>query len=111
MEPVTPIVSRQELRLKMPAATSGEVTLSLVAGDAGDGHEQDFAVWDRPRLVAPGRPDLLLRDVRDVVHELASLRKRAFHSAAKCLDAAAEASVAQGKPSCRAWRGGTVLTR
>ena len=94
MEPVTPIVARQELRVKMPVASSGDVTLSLVAGDAGDGNEYDFVVWDRPRLVAPGRPDLLLRDVREVVHELASLRERAFHSAAKCLDAVAEASTA-----------------
>jgi Protein of unknown function (DUF1592)/Protein of unknown function (DUF1588)/Protein of unknown function (DUF1587)/Protein of unknown function (DUF1585)/Protein of unknown function (DUF1595)/Planctomycete cytochrome C len=97
MEPVTPIAARQELRLKMPTSSSGDVTLSLVAGDAGDGHEHDFVVWDNPRLVAPGRPDLLLRDVREVVHELASLRERAFNSAAKCLGAAAEASVAQGK--------------
>ena len=37
-----------------------------MAGDAGDGNEHDFVVWEQPRLVAPGRPDLLLRDVRDV---------------------------------------------
>ena len=36
----------------------------MVAGDAGDGNEHDFAVWERPRLVAPGRPDLLLKDVQ-----------------------------------------------
>ena len=72
MEPVTPIVARQELRLKMPAAAGGEVTLYLVAGDAGDGNEHDFVVWEQPRLVAPGRPDLLLRDVRDVARQLAS---------------------------------------
>ncbi len=97
MEPVTPITARQEVRLKMPATDGDEVTLSLVAGDAGDGNEHDFVVWDKPRLVAPGRPDLLLRDVRDVAHQLASLRDRAFSSAARCLAASAEASVAEGQ--------------
>ena len=43
---------------------SDEVVLYLAAGDAGDGNAQDFVVWERPRLVAPGRPDVLLRDVR-----------------------------------------------
>ena len=95
MEPVTPIVARQELRLKIPAAASGEVMLSLVASDAGDGNEHDFVVWDKPRLVAPGRPDLLLRDVRDVASQLADVRQRAFGSAAKCLAAAAVASAAK----------------
>ena len=96
MEPVTPIVARQELRLKIPASASGEVRSRLVAGDAGDGNEHDFVVWEKPRLVAPGRPDLLLRDVRDVARQLAGVRQRAFSSAAKCLGAAAEASAAAG---------------
>jgi Protein of unknown function (DUF1592)/Protein of unknown function (DUF1588)/Protein of unknown function (DUF1585)/Protein of unknown function (DUF1587)/Protein of unknown function (DUF1595)/Planctomycete cytochrome C len=95
MEPVSPLVGRQELRLKMPAASSsGDVTLYLVAGDAGDGSQHDLVVWDKPRLVAPGRPDLLLRDVRGVAHELAVLRGQAFAAAASCLDAAASASSA-----------------
>ena len=97
MEPVTPIAARQELRTNMPGPTGGEVVLTLVAGDAGDGHENDFVVWERPRVVTPGRPDLLLRDVRDVAHRLAGLRKRAFSSAADCLAAAAEASAAKGR--------------
>jgi Protein of unknown function (DUF1592)/Protein of unknown function (DUF1588)/Protein of unknown function (DUF1587)/Protein of unknown function (DUF1585)/Protein of unknown function (DUF1595)/Planctomycete cytochrome C len=96
MEPVSPIVGGQELRLKMPAASAGEVTLYLVAGDAGDGGEHDAVVWERPRLVAPGRPDLLLRDVRGVARELATLRGKAFNAAAQCLDAASEASTAKG---------------
>ncbi len=96
MEPVDPVVARQELREKIPASANGEVTLSLVAGDAGDGNEHDFVVWDKPRLVAPGRPDLLLRDVRDVARQLAGVRQRAFQHAANCLGAAAEAQLAAG---------------
>ncbi len=93
MEPVSPLTGGQELRLKMPAASSsGDVTVYLVAGDAGDGSDHDQVVWEKPRLVAPGRPDLLLRDVRAVAHELATLRGQAFAAAASCLDAAASAS-------------------
>ena len=96
MEPVAPITARHEMKLKLPAVPEGQdVVLYLSAGDAGDGNEQDFAIWDRPRLVAPGRPDLLLRDVRPVSRELAARRERLFASAAKCLAAAADVSAAQ----------------
>ncbi len=96
MEPLSPLVSQRELRLKLPAAAAGEITVSMVAGDAGDGNEHDFVVWEQPRLVAPGRPDLLLRDVRTVARQLANLRERAFGAAAVCLDAASEAARAEG---------------
>jgi hypothetical protein len=96
MEPVSPLVSRQELRLKMPDSASGMVTVYLVAGDASDGNEHDRVVWERPRLVAPGRPDLLLRDVPGVADELAALRTQAFGAASKCLAAVAEAEGAKG---------------
>ncbi len=90
-EPVTPLLARQELRFKIPAATEGNgVMLSLVASDAGDGDISDFVVWERPRLVAPGRPDVLLRDVRDLSRNLAVRRERMFGSAARCLQAADE---------------------
>ena len=97
MEPVSPMFERQELRLKMPERSSGEVTLYLVAQDAGDGSEHDIVVWNKPRLVAPGRPDLLLRDVRGVASELAALRRQAVGAAARCLDAAARATAAKGR--------------
>ena len=96
-EPVSPLTSRQELKLKMPTSADGkEVVLYLLASDAGDGHEHDFVVWERPRLVAAGRPDLLLRDVRAITQELAARRERIFASTAKCLGAAAEASSTPG---------------
>ena len=91
--PVVPLAASQEVRLKLPAPTSGnEVVLYLLASDAGDGNEYDFAVWENPRLVAPGRPDLHLRDVRDAVLAFQTQRERVAASVAKCLSAADEAS-------------------
>ncbi len=64
--PVTPLAAAREVRLKIPAPAVGknEVTLYLATSDVGDGNESDFAVWENPRLVAPGRPDLSLREIR-----------------------------------------------
>src|SRR5260221_14160864 len=95
---VSPISTRQEVRFKIPAAPDAdEVTLALVVTDAGDGNEHDFVIWEKPRLMAPGRPDLLLSDVREVTRELAARRARIFASAAAYLNAADEAAAAQGK--------------
>ncbi len=66
MEPVSPLLTQQELRFKIPAPKDGEkakeFVVSLVAGDAGDGSEHDFVVWTQPRLIADKKPDVLLRD-------------------------------------------------
>ena len=98
-EAVLPLAARQDVRMKIPvAADQKEVTLYLVASDAGDGRDQDFVVWERPRLVAAGRADLLLRDVRDVSRELANRREKTFASVAQCLAAAAEADAAKEPP-------------
>jgi hypothetical protein len=91
--PVNPLTSRQEIRLKMPEpADAKEVTIYLAAGNAGDGSTGDVVVWQAPRLVAPGRSDLLLRDVRGVTRDLVARRERLFAETARCLAAAAEAS-------------------
>ena len=98
LEPVTPLIAKQEVRFKVPASTDGkEVTVSLVASDAGDGNAHDFVVWQRPRLVAPGRPDLLLRDVGAVARDLAARRERTFSATARYLAAASEIADASGK--------------
>lgn len=98
MEPASPLTTKQEVRLKLPAAPEGkDVTLYLVAGDAGDGNEHDFVTWQQPRLAAPGRADVLLRDVREVTRDLTERREKVFAATAKSLAAAAEASTATNK--------------
>jgi hypothetical protein len=68
MEPVTPLVERQEFRLKLEVPKDKEaITIRLAAGDAGDGRDHDIVVWKNPRLVAPGRDDLPLAAVRPMV--------------------------------------------
>ena len=97
LEPVDPVIARQELRYKIPTTPeSQEVVVSLLASDAGDGDAHDFVVWQRPRLVAPGRPDLLLRDVRAVARDLARRREQVFAHASAYLAAADEAATGQG---------------
>ena len=94
-EPVSPLTSKQEIRYKLPTATDGpNLTVSLVASDAGDGNAQDFVVWHQPRLVAAGRPEIALRDLRDVARDLSAQRSRLFAQTSQYLDAAA---AAQGK--------------
>jgi hypothetical protein len=97
LEPVNPLIAKQDVRFKIPSSPDGQdVTVSLVASDAGDGNTHDFVVWQQPRLVAPGRPDLLLRDVRAVTGQLAARRQQLFAQTTKFLGAAAEAAAVQG---------------
>jgi hypothetical protein len=90
MEAVNPLISKQEVKLKLTnSASATESKLYLVVTDAGDGNGNDFVIWEKPRLTAPGRPDLLLRDVRDVSREFLQSREQLFASTAKCLEAIA----------------------
>ena len=96
MEPVTPLVPQQELRVKLAAPASGDaVSIYLTAGDAGDGNAGDFVVWKEPKISLPGRPPILLRDLRGFVGELTARRERTFASTAKALAAAAEAGTVE----------------
>jgi hypothetical protein len=70
MEPASPLVGQQELRLKLAAPANGDdVVFYLTARDAGDGRTGDFVVWQQPRLIIPGRPPVLLRDARNLIAE------------------------------------------
>ena len=106
MEAVTPLVDRQEFRVKfeLPKGHVDQVhdrdehqdmvTIRLSGGDAGDGHDHDFVVWENPRLVAPGRADLPLRLLRRMAATLAAQRHALAATASECLAAAAEAAAA-----------------
>ena len=81
MEPINPLITKQDLKFKIPDSPDGsDVTISLVATDAGDGNDSDFVIWQQPHLVAPGRPDLLLHDVRSVASKLTARRTELFAS-------------------------------
>jgi hypothetical protein len=91
LDPLTPLVAQHEFRVKINApASAEEVTLYLAASDAGDGREQDFALWEKARFTWPGKPDLLLKDVREYVQQVEHQRALAIASTVACLAAAHE---------------------
>jgi hypothetical protein len=99
LEPFSPLMAEQEIRLKIPVAPDAkEVTLYLSAGDAGDGSENDFVVWKEPRFIAPGRAPVLLRDARETIQQLGIAREKILAAARHSLDAAAEMLAADKQP-------------
>jgi hypothetical protein len=86
-----PVADSQELWLKLaPSPGASEVRFYLSVSPAGPGGTNSTVLWRRPRLVAPGHPDLSLRDARAAVLELTARRDRLFAGAARCLAAAAD---------------------
>jgi hypothetical protein len=91
MEAVTPLVERQDMRIKLAVPKDKDtITIRLAFGDAGDGREHDVVVLRNPRLVAAGRADLPLAMVRPMAAILAAERERLAATAAECLAAVAE---------------------
>lgn len=91
MEAVSPLVARKEFRLPMPSADAdGWITLHLAASSAGDGAADDLVVFERPRLVAPGRGDLPLSAVEDLADAVGEWRTMLSEQTVGCLEAAAE---------------------
>jgi len=62
-EPVLPFVTAQEIRLKLPADGRQDLTLALMASDAGDGNEGDVLAWENPRLLRGNLPPVPLQHV------------------------------------------------
>lgn len=93
MEAVTPVIPRQEFRLKLPPPVNGEdVVVFLSAGDAGDGRENDFVLWRDMRLEAAGQPTISLRDARGTFDRVQQVRLEVLADTENYLAAAAELS-------------------
>ncbi len=90
MEPVSPVVARREFRLNLPPGSKDDVSIFLVAADAGDGHEQDYVVWENPRLTRAGSPDIKLRDLSGLQTRIDQLQREALAKTSGYLAAAAE---------------------
>ncbi len=101
-EPVTPLMSQNEMRVKL----SGErdVTLYLTTTDAGDGAADDQVIWENPRLVAPGRPDLPISKLPALVKHLEEQRAKIIASTELCLNAIASGKDNADPALLTAWR-------
>jgi hypothetical protein len=101
-EPVTPLVAKHEMRLKLASET--DVTLYLSTTDAGDGGTHDEVVWENPRLVAPGRPDLPISGLPALVTHLETQRSRIIAETESVLNAIASGKEGADPALMAAWR-------
>jgi hypothetical protein len=101
-EPVTPLVAKHEMRLKLTSET--DVTLYLSTTDAGDGSTHDEVVWENPRLVAPGRPDLPISGLPALVKHLETQRSRIIAETESVLNAIASGKEDADPVLMAAWR-------
>ncbi len=84
-EPVEAVMGSVEFREKL----SGDATVRLVAGDAGDGNVGDRVIWQRPRLRIAGRTEVPLDDLPGLLAHLAVRQKELVISTPQALRAAA----------------------
>lgn len=78
-EPRNPLAERREFRVRL--AAGGASRLFLIAGTAGDGDDGDRIVWENPRIVAEGRPDVPLAIAPEALNEnLLTLRASSSNS-------------------------------
>lgn len=96
MNPVTPIVPRQPVRLKLPTQSSGDIVLYLAAVST-NGPADKAVVWEQPQLVFTNHPPILLRDVNSLMPRLSSVMARELRRTSEYLSAVAEAH-ASDKP-------------
>ena len=92
LQPNSSTAPQQDFQLKLPDRVTGDtITVYLSGMDAGDGNQHDFAVWENPRLVGKGRPDLALRNVAGIQERLIQLKQEMLTHTVNYLAAAAAA--------------------
>jgi len=101
-EPVTPLTANHEMRVKLTSYR--DVTLYLTTTDAGDGSEGDEVIWQNPRLVTPGRPDLPINELPALVKHLEAQREKIIASTEPCLNAIASGKDDADPVLMAAWR-------
>ncbi|MFM2168969.1 MAG: hypothetical protein RIS79_3340, partial [Verrucomicrobiota bacterium] len=101
-EPVTPLVPKHEMRVKL--TSDRDVTLYLTTTDAGDGSTDDEVIWENPRLIAPGRPELPISGLPALVKHLEAQRTKIIANAEKCLNAIASGKDDADPTLMAAWR-------
>lgn len=88
--PVVPLAERREIRLRLPKeGGDGSIPVWFAVGDGGDGAAGDTALFEHPRIVAPGKPDLALADLRGIVGGLVARRRSLVDATAEVLGIAA----------------------
>lgn len=101
-EGINPLLSQQEMQVALNGGQ--ETTVFLIAGAAGDGSTDDTVVWENPRIVAKGRPDIPLASVPELVRHLESKRAQLLADAEVCLAAIAAGSDNAPAESLAIWR-------
>jgi hypothetical protein len=101
-EPITPLADESEIRV--PLSGEGDMSLYLTTTGAGDGTDGDEVIWENPRIVAPGFPDLPVSDLPALVDHLEKARVEIISSAEDCLNAIAEGRSDGDAVMLTAWR-------
>ena len=100
-EPVTPLAEKSEIRV--PLSGERDRSLYLTTTGAGDGTDRDEVMWENPRIVAPGRPDLPVGDLPALVEHLEKARAGIISSTEQCLNAIAEGRTDADTAMLTAW--------
>jgi uncharacterized protein DUF1592/uncharacterized protein DUF1588/uncharacterized protein DUF1587/uncharacterized protein DUF1585/uncharacterized protein DUF1595/cytochrome c len=88
--PAEPLAASRDFRIKLPSVSNAqEIVVYLSASTAGDNNRGSGVLWQEPRLEAPGRPTIFLRDLRRLASHVMETRRRSLANTAKYLSAAA----------------------
>lgn len=101
-EPANPFVTQQEFRVALEPGKDAKLFLS--AGTAGDDDADDRVVWENPRIVARGRPDISLASVPELVRHLETQREKLIADTENCLAALAAGNDSAPQASLGIWR-------